>query len=181
MTRIDCPREDEMIAVVLSRAVHGQGGGPDAWLDACGDDVRTHVGACEVCRAGVSVAVHLRAEATTASREVHVPSPGQVWWRAAIRARADVAHQAERPLTWVHGLAGACAAGLIAAVGSSAWPSVERAATWLGSRSWSVPAPAVEAAGPTLDMLQSVLAPVLLATACVFLVPLAIYLATSAD
>lgn len=181
MTQIDCPREDDMIAVVLSRAIHGQGGDPDRWLDACGDDVRTHVGACEVCRAGVTVAVQLRAEATAASREVLVPSSGQVWWRAAIRARADVAHEVERPLTWVHGLAGACAAGLIAAVGSSAWPSVERAAAWLGSRSWSVPAPAFEAAGPTIEMLQRVLPHALLAIGCVVLVPLAIYLATSAD
>lgn len=178
MTGIDCPREDDMIAVVLSRAIHGQDGDPDRWLDACGDDVRAHVVACDVCRVGVAVAVHLRA---AASREVHVPSSGQVWWRAAIRARADAAHEVERPLTWVHGLAGACAAGLIAAVGSSAWPSVERAAAWLGSRSWSVPAPVFEAAGPTIDMLQRVLPHALLATGCVILVPLAIYLATSTD
>ena len=181
MTRIDCLREDNVIAVVLSRAIHGPGGDLDHWLDACGEDVRTHVGACEVCRAGVEVAVQLRAEGSAASREVHVPSSGQVWWRAAIRARADVAHEVERPLTWVHGLAGACAAGLIAAVGNSAWPSVERAIAWLGSRSWSVPAPAFEAAGPTIDMLQRVLPHALLATGCVILVPLAIYLATSAD
>ena len=181
MTQIDCSREDDMIAAVLSRAIHGQGGDPDRWLDACGDDVRTHVGVCEVCRAAVTVAMQLRAEATAASFEVHVPSSGQVWWRAAIRARADVAHEVERPLTWVHGLAAACAAGLIAAVGGSAWAFVERAAAWLGSRSWSVPAPAFEAAGPTIEMLQRVLPHALLATGCVILVPLAIYLATSAD
>ena len=137
MTRFGCPREDDMIALVLSGVIDGHGSDPDRWLEACGDDARTHVGACDACRGSVSVAVQLRAEATAARREVHVPSPGQVWWRAAIRARADVAHEVERPLTWVHGLAGACAAGLIAAVGGSAWPSVERAAAWLGSRSWS--------------------------------------------
>lgn len=181
MTPFECPREDEVVAAVLSRPIDDRGRGEDGWLDACNDEVRTHVDGCDVCHGAGAVAVLLRAEAMAARRELHVPSAGQVWWRAAIRARADVVHEMERPLTWVHGLAGACAAGLIATVAGAAWPSVERGATWLGSRSWSVPAPAFEAARLTIDILQHVLPLALLATACIILVPLAIYLATSDD
>jgi hypothetical protein len=102
-------------------------------------------------------------DARVAAQEVRVPAPGQVWWRAAMRSRAEAARAAARPLTWSQGLAAACAVGLAAAAGGAAWPHMVSVASLLGSNAhWLVPA----AVG--------------MAT-CVALVPFALYLALSDD
>lgn len=102
-------------------------------------------------------------DARVAAQEARVPAPGQVWWRAAMRSRAEAARAAERPLAWSQGLAAACAVGLAVAGAGVAWPQVVSAALLVaeGGR-WLVPV----AVG---------------VVACVAVVPFAVYLALSDD
>ena len=56
---------------------------------------------------------------------MQVPAAGQVWWRAAIRARADAARDAARPMIWLQAVAGAGAAGAALAGVSMVWPRIQ--------------------------------------------------------
>jgi hypothetical protein len=61
-------------------------------------------------------------EARAASGDVHVPAAGQIWWRSAIRARAESAHTAARPMVWLHALTGAGTVGMALGGLTTAWP-----------------------------------------------------------
>lgn len=182
MSAFECPRESDVVAAVLSQGLdHGvvrRGFDGGDWR-ADDDELGAHASACEVCLEAATVARLVHEDAIAARRAVQVPSAGQVWWRAAIRARGDVARQVERPLTWVHGLAGACAAGVIATAAGVAWPSIEWGAAWVAAQSWSVPAPAADTARLAIETLQRALPLALVAATVVILAPIAIYLATS--
>lgn len=155
---VECPREHDVVAAVLSRR----------WPDGCDEELRVHAAECGICRDTVAVASLLHDDGQAARRDVQVPAAGQVWWRAAIRARVEAAHAMERPMTWVHGVAGACAVGVLVALVGAAWPGIEGAAA-------SVSATLI------LSVLQRSLPVTLVAVACAILAPLAIYLATSDD
>jgi len=71
------------------------------------------------------VATVFHDEREEAWREARLPTSGQVWWRASTRARAEAAATAARPITMLQGLAGACAAGVSAAVITLGWPSTQ--------------------------------------------------------
>jgi hypothetical protein len=119
VTRQICEHEVAVTQAVLSRQ----------WPDACEPSLRQHAEACEVCREVVEVAALLREDYNEARQEIarrHVPLPsaGQIWWRAAVHARADAARAAARPLVWGYGIAGACAIGLLVAGLSVVWPSM---------------------------------------------------------
>lgn len=119
MTRRICEHEIAVTQAVLSRQ----------WPDACEPALRDHAESCEVCREVVDVAALLRedydeARQEIARRDVPLPSAGQIWWRAAVHARADAARAAARPLVWGYGIAAACAIGLLVAGLSVVWPSL---------------------------------------------------------
>lgn len=119
MTRRICEHEVAVTQAVLSRQ----------WPDACDAALRQHAGSCDVCSEVVEVAALLRedyneARQEIARRDVPLPSAGQIWWRAAVNARADAARAAARPLVWGYGIAAACAVGVIAATVSVFWPSM---------------------------------------------------------
>jgi hypothetical protein len=168
VTPLECPREHEVVSVVLS----------NRWPEGCDEELRIHASACEVCRDAVTVAIVLQEDAQEARRDVHVPAAGQVWWRSAIRARVEAVQAAERPMTWLHGLAGACAVGLAAALLSVAWPSIESAAAWLAAQSWSVAPSTAETGQLLVSTLQRNLPVALVLAACAILAPIAIYLAS---
>jgi hypothetical protein len=113
MTRIECVREPDVVAAVLARR----------WPDGCEEGLLAHAETCEVCADVLLVASVLRDEQALA-RDLDVPAAGQIWWRAAIRARAEAAHAAARPMVWLQGLTGAGASGLGVALVSMAWPSI---------------------------------------------------------
>jgi hypothetical protein len=113
--------------------------------------------------------------------DVHVPAAGQVWWRAAIRARVDGVHAAEQPITWLHGLAGAAATGLLATLLGIAWPSIESIASGIAQREWAVMPGATDIAALILAALQRSLPLALIVATCMILAPIAIYLAVSDD
>jgi hypothetical protein len=122
-----CDRERDVLEAVMS------GCWPPAGDGAPGDDgLREHVDGCTICSDLVIVAEVFRddrdfgAGRSRASRVAHLPTSGQVWWRASMRTRAEAAAAAARPIAVLQGLAGACAAGLCAALVTLAWPSVQQ-------------------------------------------------------
>ncbi len=119
----------------------------------------------------------LRAEYEDACRDAPLPAAGTVWWRATIRARADAARTAERPIAAWQGVAAAAVLGVVAGLGGAAW----RGITALGR------------AGDLIEVLQTrrddfAAASALVAAhgasvflaivACAIVAPIAVYLAT---
>ena len=171
MTPLECPREPEVLASVFARPFGGgaAGEGPE--------DLQMHLETCDVCREVVAVASLLRQDRNETLEDVQVPAAGQIWWRAAIRARLDAAHAAARPLTWAHGVAGACAAGLALAVISIAWPTIARVFAWFGDRVAVNPG-TLAIADLATSMMQRTF-PLALLAACLLLAPVALYFALS--
>ncbi len=62
---------------------------------------------------------HLLAEAAEARRQVRLPSPGLIWWKAQLQARQAAAERSTRPITIMQKLA--AAAGGAAGLGLLAW------------------------------------------------------------
>ena len=78
------------------------------------------------------VAEAIAAEASLARQEAAPPSSAIVWWRAQMRARQEAAVAAERPITIVHALAIAAAAGLMLSVAGYAIAGLKGSAGWFG-------------------------------------------------
>jgi hypothetical protein len=167
MTPIDCAREADVLEAVMRGRLHDL------------EDLRLHVAQCGICADVAVVASLLHDDADAARRHVQLPAAGQVWWRAAVRARLDGAHAAERPLTWAQGIAAASAAGAAVATIGFAWPTIDRAAAWIGSQAWSA-APATAA---IVDLVSAAVQPslpfMIAAAAGMVLAPLALFLALS--
>lgn len=77
------------------------------------------------------VADAIAAEASSAAVEAQPPSSAIVWWRAQTRARQEAAQIAERPITIVHALSIAAAAGLMLSVIGYAVAGVKGSLGWL--------------------------------------------------
>jgi hypothetical protein len=171
MTPRPCPHEPEIVAAVLSRT----------WPDACDASLRAHAERCEVCREVVDVAAILKEEYDEARdaigrRDVPLPSAGQIWWRAAVHARADAARTASRLLVWGYGAAAACAVGLLVAGLGALWPAFAPAFDRVASLAGWMP-PVASAIGAVLAALKAQL-PIVIGVAAFFIaVPVALYLA----
>ena len=168
MTRGICEQEPAVVQAVLG----GQ------WPDACDQSLRDHAAACEVCREVVAIVPLLREEFTEAReaigrRDVPLPSAGQIWWRAALHARADAARAAARPLVWGYGAAAACALGLLATGFSMVWPTLPPVFDRAGAFTARL--------APATDMLMAALRaqlPLVIAVlACIVAAPIALYFA----
>ncbi|WP_291981521.1 hypothetical protein [Luteitalea sp.] len=121
MTTRPCDHEEAVLAATL-----------DASGRPLADALVAHLGACRSCRELHDIASVLHDDHATALVEARVPSAGQTWWRAELRARQDAAAMAARPITVVTGLAAACLIGLLASLtGLLAW--------WLQD-AWTMPA-----------------------------------------
>lgn len=114
-----CPREADIVAAVRA----------GRWPGHADASLRAHVATCAVCEevAGVAVLFDDAFEAEAAATGT-LPAAGQVWWRARVRARAEAARRAARPVLAAQALAAACAIGLVAAVLSYLLPSMTRTA-----------------------------------------------------
>jgi hypothetical protein len=168
---VECPREPEIVEAVLV-------GG---WPHAREQELTAHAAACSACRETAEVIVRLREEYETAGRAVQVPAAGQVWWRAAVRARLEAAHAAARPITWLHGIAGASAAGLGAAVLGVVWPSIRQALDWTGAQISNLDPQTAQLASLLAATVQRSLPLAIGIASCLLLVPVALYLALSDD
>jgi len=110
----ECPREQELISVLVA----------GRWPDGCEESLRQHAGECASCTGLVDLLTLLRAERDDLHEGVSVPAAGQIWWRAAIRARLEATQTVTRPFSWLFGTAGACAVGLLLASVGLLWPFV---------------------------------------------------------
>src|SRR4051812_7418395 len=116
MTPMQCNREAEVVEVIST----------GRWPDQTHPELRDHVKACTICSDVATVALAMREHYDVTAPNVAVPSAGLVWWRAELRARREAVKAAERPLTLVHGFAGACAVGVMVAVLSQMSPLFNR-------------------------------------------------------
>jgi hypothetical protein len=177
---VECAREADVLEAMLRQQLDFHRANDVEWLDG-GEDLRRHVAECEICAEVAAVASLLREDHEVARHHVQVPASGQVWWRAAVRARLDGAQAAARPLTWAQGIAGASAVGVGVGVMGLAWPTIDRAAGWLGSHAWSVGPPALAIIDVVSAAVQRSLPFAIAAAAGLVLAPLALYLALSDD
>lgn len=105
-----CPREPEVVEAVT------RGEWP-----VTAEELRAHAAACAACGELVTLSQALREDHSVVCREADVPAAGTVWWRATIRARAEAAEKAARPITFAQGVASAGIAGVAAAFAGVAW------------------------------------------------------------
>jgi len=164
----ECGRE----ADVLEAVAFGR------WPDHAAE-LRAHVAACAVCADLAEVAQALHDDRDAACREAPVPTAGMVWWRATIRARADAARTASRPITVAQGIAAACAVGLACGLAGILWrslPWVDR----VGEIATRIAAGRVDFTSASTLATEHALPLVLALAACLVLAPLALYI-TLAD
>ena len=89
MTAPECARETEIVDAIAA----GQ------WPDAAPETLRAHVASCPVCADLALAASALHDDAAVANQApMALPSAGQVWWRAELRARHEAARLAQRPV-----------------------------------------------------------------------------------
>jgi hypothetical protein len=174
MTAPECPREQDVINAIVS----------GRWPDRCDESLSVHAAACAVCKELVEVTSVLRVDRDGLHEEMSLPSAGQVWWRAAIRARLEASQRVARPMSWILGVSAACAAGLAIAVVQLLWspmqgvlgsPNPDAWAAWL-SLEFTKLLLTVSNLGPLAMTGVFVL---LGAAACLLLAPLALYFALS--
>jgi hypothetical protein len=177
MTVPECPREQDVIAAIVA----------GKWPRHCDEELREHAAQCRVCGELVELTSLLHLERTAILDEVNVPSAGQVWWRAAIRARLEASQQVARPFSWLFGISVACAVGLAIAIVELLWSPVQQALRSAMPVSWAISFGVAEAtrwlpSWSDLTPLATTGAFVLLgAAACLLLAPVALYFALSDD
>ena len=108
----DCPHETAVVNAVLS----------GSWPHACDDALVAHAKDCVTCREVANISILLREDSEYSRIEAHVPAAGQIWWRAAVRARLESTHAAARPLTWMHAITAAIVAGAALAALTALFP-----------------------------------------------------------
>ena len=170
MNPYDCPQETAVVNAVLS----------GSWPHACDEELVAHAMACDTCREVASVSILLREDSEYSRIEAHIPAAGQVWWRAAVRARLESTQAATRPMTWMHAITAAMMIGVVLAGLTALWPILPGAFSiaWTITRD-VLPNPEVSAAigeGLRLSLLLGLAAAVLM-----LLAPLALYFVFSDD
>jgi hypothetical protein len=165
-----CPHEVEVVASLLDRRS----------LRIDDDALGAHVEGCEICREVAELTRVMSTDHERTRREIRVPAAGQVWWRAAVRARLEAVQTASRPLTWSHGIAAACAIGVVMALLGFAWPVVREAAGWIVARALDAAVPLGAAAATVVTTsIHGSVALVLVGAACILFAPVALYFALS--
>jgi hypothetical protein len=122
MTGTECPRESDVLDALASAR----------WPQRVERELADHVASCAICQDVIAVASAIQSDHDHAWREANVPSSGQMWWRAEMRARQDAIREASRPVTVAQGVAAMFALTLAAVVAWFAWPSVHGVLTSLG-------------------------------------------------
>jgi len=124
----------------------------DGSWDHATDELKAHVTTCRTCSDLALVSQLLKTDHAAMVAEANVPSAGQVWWRAQVRARAEAAEAAARPLFVAQALACAAVVGLLVALVTWLWPaggwhfvatapSELSLTTWVAIGAWVVIAP----------------------------------------
>jgi hypothetical protein len=123
MTIIECPRESDVLDAIDSKR----------WPHRVSRELADHVTTCEICSDVLAVATAMREDQKATWQEAGIPSSGQVWWRAEMRARQEAIRAASRPITVAYSVAAFAALVLVVAAGWFAWPTVHGFATSIAS------------------------------------------------
>jgi hypothetical protein len=166
----DCPQEQLVVNAVLA----------GSWPHRAGEALVDHAATCETCREIAAVSVLLRDDIEHARIEMHIPAAGQVWWRAAVRARLESTHAAARPITWMHSITAAIVLGMFLAGLTTTWPMIPGAIATIRSFSTDILPSAVVTSAIAGGLAQSVLIG-LVAAGLLLLAPLAVYFVLSDD
>jgi len=165
----ECARETEIVEAI----------GFGRWPDHCPELV-AHAASCAVCADLAVVMRALHGDRESLCREAQPPAAGMVWWRATIRARAEAARTATKPISVLQGIAGACFVGAGAGLVTVAWHSahwmdrIGELAVRLESRRADIATASTFATGHGLPILVAVAAGLVLA-------PLALYITLADD
>ena len=114
-TMIECPRESDVLDALASAR----------WPDRVDAELSQHVASCAICQDVLAVASAMQEDHEAAWRDANVPSSGQMWWRAEMRARQDAIRDASRPVTVAQAVAVGLALSLAGVAGWYAWPTVQ--------------------------------------------------------
>jgi len=170
VTRIECPHEEVVVQAVLT----------GAWPERCDEALVAHATECNVCREVIGIAALMREDGEQSRNEAHVPAAGQVWWRAAVRARLESTHTATRPMTWMHGITAAIVVGVLLAGITAAWPYLPGSV----DRVWALTLELLsttEVVGAVAWGLRQSVVLGLFAVAFLLITPLALYFVLSDD
>jgi hypothetical protein len=170
MSSFDCPREQDVVNAVL--------GG--TWPDRCDDSLVTHAAHCVTCREVAQVSALLHEDVNQARIDVIVPAAGQIWWRAAVRARLESTHAAARPMSWMHAITAAIVLGVFMAAVTAVWPMLPGAINTIRAISLEV-FPSPEVAKAIVGGLTQIAGLAIIAAAIMVIAPLALYFALSDD
>ena len=111
MIPVECPRESDVLDAVAS----------EKWPHRVAPELAVHVASCAVCSDIAAVATAIRTAHEVAWRDAAIPSSGQVWWRADMRARQEAIRTASRPIAIAQAAAVLVAVALAGAAGWIAW------------------------------------------------------------
>jgi heme A synthase len=156
---IECARESDVLDAVASAR----------WPHRVPRELADHVAACAICTDVVVVAEAMRADHDAVWQQADIPSSGQVWWRAEMRARQEAIRKASRPITIAQGVAALVVLTVTGATGWLAW-------TWIRQQM-----PVVDFASVSAQALASPLALSLAIAlgALLLITPVALYLVLS--
>ena len=166
----DCAKEQLVVNAVLS----------GHWPHECDDTLVAHAKECMTCREVANVSLLLREDSEDSRFEMHVPAAGQIWWRAAVRARLEGTSAAARPITWMHGITGAITVGVLMAVMTAVWAMLPEAIDSAQTRAMQL-LPSAEAAQALTALLKQSLLIAGVAATLLIVAPLALYFVLSDD
>ena len=162
MPKVGCTREEELLdALQASR-----------WPDGCDAALRDHAVSCASCADLLAVVAPLLDEHRALVQEANVPSSAIVWWRAQMRSRRDAAASAAQPISFVFGIAVACAAGLLATALGIFVPTFRKAFVWVTETATAWPGLPIPADPLTNPIVLAVLGALVLS---LVVAPVALY------
>jgi hypothetical protein len=94
------------------------------------DDLRRHLESCPDCADALMVERFLASESLEAPTDSRLPTADQVWWRADLRHRRELARRAQLPIRVLEKIA---QVGGVAAAGVGLAWSAPTLLSWLGS------------------------------------------------
>jgi hypothetical protein len=167
MTPFECACEEDVLAAI----------GTGRWPDRVDADLRAHVADCAVCRDIVTVAVAFESAPALRTDLPRVPDSGVIWLRAQLRARAEAARAAARPITVVQALSFASIVGLFGVLlgASSAW--LQTGVQWLAGMARALDPRALSVPAPVLAALTDHATLIGMVGLVLLLMPLAVYFA----
>jgi len=167
----ECPFEQ----AVISTLVKGR------WPDGCDESLRDHVGQCPACAGLVDLMMLLRADRDHLEDHAGIPAAGQVWWRAAVRARVEATQSVSRPLSWLLGIAGASLLGLAVAAAAAFWTPAWNAMLWGAQHAQTIAVEYGQSFNLPPDLARVGVLFVIGSFALLVVAPLALYLTLSDD